>query len=100
MVILGALPVQHLLLISPYLSGAFRVYLPAAGLAIAWSVLLDGIPRWPSATLVCLLLLAHDRLSFSVLLEVLAGGKHLYILEQGPGQSWKWRIPRRLLTRD
>jgi hypothetical protein len=59
MVILGALPVQHLLLISPDLSGAFRVYLPAAGLAIAWSVLLDGIPRWPSATLACLLLLVY-----------------------------------------
>jgi hypothetical protein len=59
MTILSALPVQHLLLLGPDLSGAFRLYLPAVGLAIVWSRLFDRIPRWPRSLLASLLVLLN-----------------------------------------
>jgi hypothetical protein len=56
MTILAGLPVQHLLLVGPDLSGAFRLYLPSVGLALLWSWLFDGIPGRARAGVACLLL--------------------------------------------
>ncbi len=60
MIIFAALPVQHLLLVGPDLSGAFRVYLPSVGLAILWSQICDGIPGRPRMAIVCILVLINS----------------------------------------
>jgi hypothetical protein len=52
----AALPVQHLLLLSPDLAGARYLYLPVAGLAIFWAALIDGCAYSRSLGLAALLL--------------------------------------------
>jgi hypothetical protein len=59
MTVLASLPVQHLLLVGPDLSGSFRAYLPSVGLAILWSQLFDGIPVRPRGAIACILLSIH-----------------------------------------
>ncbi|HLI86397.1 MAG TPA: hypothetical protein VKV17_20985 [Bryobacteraceae bacterium] len=59
MAILASLPVQHLLLVGPDLSGSFRIYLPSVGLAIFWSRLFDGMPARPRIAMACILMAIH-----------------------------------------
>lgn len=55
--ILGAaLPVQHLLLISPDLSGSRTLYLGYVGLGVFWAFILETTPRIPSIALAAVFL--------------------------------------------
>ena len=45
LILAGALPVQHLLLISSDLAGARILYLPTLGLALFWGILLQGCDK-------------------------------------------------------
>lgn len=55
-VIAAALPVQHLLLLSPGLSGSRALYLGSVGWALLWALVLDSMARRQSMVIACLLL--------------------------------------------
>lgn len=55
-VIAAALPVQHLLLLSPGLNGSRALYLGSAGWALLLAVMLDSMPRRHSIAAACVLL--------------------------------------------
>jgi len=56
-VIAAGLPVQHLLLLSPALSGSRALYLGSVGWALLWAVVLDSMAPKPRIVVACLLLL-------------------------------------------
>jgi hypothetical protein len=62
-VIAAGLPVQHLLLLSPGLSGSRALYLGSVGLAVLWALVLDSMPRKTGLVAACLLL----AMEFSIL---------------------------------
>ena len=65
-IVAAALPVQHLLLISPDLGGSRTLYLGCVGLALLWGLVLETMPRIPriAAAVVLLVIqcsiLEHD----------------------------------------
>lgn len=56
-VIAAGLPVQHLLLLGPALSGSRALYLGSVGWALLWAVALDSMAPRPRIVVACLLLL-------------------------------------------
>jgi hypothetical protein len=56
-VVAAGLPVQHLLLLSPALSGSRALYLGSVGWALLWAVVFDSMAPRPRIVVACLLLL-------------------------------------------
>ena len=52
----AALPVQHLLLISPDLGGSRTLYLGSVGWALLWALILEAMHRTPRIVVTCVLL--------------------------------------------
>ena len=55
-VVAAGLPVQHLLLTSPDLSGSRALYLGYVGIALLWALILETMPRVPRIAVACVLL--------------------------------------------
>jgi hypothetical protein len=56
-VVAAGVPVQHLLLLSPALSGSRALYLGSVGWALLWAVAIDSMAPRPRIVVACLLLL-------------------------------------------